>query len=254
MKGQPVKAQPAKAQPPVVGKKKQHVLFVSVIGVILLLASFLVGLTVGMKSGVLPGDKTVAACDESALLQRLQDAGYLPPDIIAGAPVYNLEGTIGTIGSDYFDVTTSLTPLDDPATFRVTVGPDTILVLQTQKDPEKFDREMEAFDRAMETFDPETDTPPEPPEPHSLKTITVSELLQGMTVNVSSEADMRANPTFMAAEVYVEELPMAPEPVIEDAPIEEPASDESAEEPPVEEPPVEDLPFEAPPIEEPPVE
>lgn len=236
-------------QPTGGGGKKNNVLFVAIIGVILLMASFLIGLTVGMKSVILPGG-TAAGCDEAALLQRLADAGYLPPDLMPGAPIYELEGTISSVGSDYIEVTSSLTPLDDPATFRVKVGPETSMVLLTRKDSIKFQEEMDAFDRAIEDFDPETDSPPEPPIPYEEKVLNLSELKQGMVVSVLSGDDIRANPSFVATEITAEEVASAEEPPAETPPVEEPP----AETPPVEEPPTEDLPTAAPPIEEPPVE
>jgi len=217
------------------GKKGANVLFAAIIGVILLLAAFLAGYALGMRPGLLTGGGLVGGCDESALVQRLMNAGYLPPDMAVNAPVRSLSGTIAGVGSDYFDVTASLTPIDEPATYRVRIGPDTKVTLRTAKDAEQMSEDMAAFDLAMETFDPETGTPPEPPASYEEKAATIAALREGMMVSVKSDLDMRVNSAFVATEVSAQEVLAVAEPEAVAPPVEEPP----VAVPPTEEPPVE---------------
>jgi len=232
------------------GKKGFNVLFAVILGVILLLAAFLLGYALAMRPGLFTGGGLVAGCDESALVQRLKDAGYLPPDLTTDEPVRSLTGKITTVGADYFDVTASLTPIDAPATYRVRIGADTKVVLRTAKDAEQMNEEMAAFELAMAALDPATEAPPEPPVSYVERTATVSDLRQDMTVSVKSGLDMRVNSTFLATEVSAREAAIAAAPEAVAPPVEEPP----VAVPPVEEPPVEEPPAELPPVEAPPVE
>ncbi len=239
-------------QPTEAGGKKTNVVFLAVVGAVLLLAAFLVGLAVGIKSGgVLPGVKT-AECDESAVIARLTDAGFIPPSLNTTDPVYDVEGTVLTVGSGYVDISAALTPLEEPTMLRVMIGPETDLIIRTPKDSVVLGRELAAFDDAIQNFDPAEGPPPEPPESYTESVATLADLAAGTNVMVSTEADIRVNQTFTATQVTIfaaDQEDLAPE----EAPIEEPVPVVSDEEPPVEEP-VEPAADEEPPVEEPPVE
>lgn len=210
--------------------------FVAIVGVILLLASFLAGLAIGMKSGaILPGGGS-KACDAQDVLERLSDQGYLPPDVSLSEPVFEIDGNVVAVGSDYVEVEAILGLLDDASVFRVAVNPETVITRRTLKDAETLQREEIAFAEALDSFDPASSEIPEPPEPFVEETISLADIKSGDMINVSTLENIRESSNFTASAISIDASVLTPEPIIEDTPIEEvtevPALDE---EPPVEE-------------------
>lgn len=191
---------------------KMTALLAVVIAVILLAASFLVGYTVGGGKAVVPGLGGVARsdCSDSQVLQRLLNAGYLPPEFDPSHEVIFASGVITEVGSDYVEVKAALSPIDDAVTLRANISADTNIVRQIPKDPETLNQEFEAFNRTISTFSPESGgMPPEPPEPFTEKKMKLSDLKVNMTVSITSATNIRENTTFDAVQLYINETAAA---------------------------------------------
>lgn len=217
-----------------------------VIGIILLTASFLIGFTVGKNTA--PETKAPsngAAQGESEVIQKLLDAGYLPPEFDPNSEIMSTSGQIVETGEGYFKFEAALTPIADKQTYRAAVTENTEIIQRVSKDSDELERQFDQFEEAMANYDPEgAGEPPEPPSPFVEEELNVSDLENGMTVSVRSESNLRENKSFTASSVFVggeteaDIAPAPPAPEPEDIePIPEPAPEpEEPEEEPLPEP------------------
>ncbi|MFH1046869.1 MAG: hypothetical protein V1738_01075 [Patescibacteria group bacterium] len=230
---------------------KMTLLLVLIIGVMLLAASFLAGYSVG--NGQIAATKNSGVnCSDSAVVKRLLDAGYLPPEFDPTREVILVNGEITKVGADYIEISAALSPVEESIVLQVSVPAGIEIIEQMAKDPATLDAEFTAFNQAMINFDPDAgDEPPEAPQPFEEKIVKLSDLKVGATVAVNSASNIRGLSEFAATSIRVNNQPInavAPSvPIVVPENIPQP-------EVPTEPPPVPEVPSETIPEAEPAVE
>ena len=180
------------------------------VGVVLLLAAFLIGYSLGAVQTKQSYQKGLSDGWENAR-QKVADSGMMPN------PVSNsLSGTITEVGSDYVKIQvpqTVLNPLEQPAplTRKVTIDSDTTIeqlrpLTDTEREDarDRFFELQEEFEEALAAG--ETATPPDPSIMDAkITTVSLSDLETGMSVTVRSEDDIATIESFTADAIRVQE-------------------------------------------------
>ena len=132
--------------------------------------------------------------------------------------IRNLSGTIDLISGDTITLkdVTSANLLSDPGLDirTVHVSSDTKFYQLTQKDGAQFQKEMEDFQKKMQeqaASATPTNQPLTPPQPQEKKELSLSDLVVGQSVAVTSSENIGDKKEFTATEISVQPVPVMPE-------------------------------------------
>lgn len=128
--------------------------------------------------------------------------------------IHSISGKVKSISNDIVTIESSLdvNPLEDfPKERMVTITSATKLVSFVQKDSMIFQKEMEEFSKKMSTAPRGSISVPSPlpPTPFTEKESSLSDLKEGMTINVEASENIKEKVTFVAVKIIL--MPQAPQ-------------------------------------------
>jgi len=186
----------------------------------------ILGLAVGLAGGYVAGTQQpkksydagyLAAKNE--LQQKLNTGGRTSAQRLA---VMRLSGRVKEKGTDRLVLENvpqlNPDPLGEPtpAVRTVLVTAETKIMLTKEKDPETYRKELEAYAAASQppAREPEDGAPQpreplaEPPSPTIEETVTLDDVVVGMTVTVDAATDIMSAASFTATAVHISNLPV----------------------------------------------
>jgi hypothetical protein len=189
------------------GKK----IFWIVVAAVVIIGSFLAGVTVGNKA---PGALLVGgdynngyAAGMDAARKKLVESGLVPP---SPAEVKTLSGTVKSVDGGKFVITVSgritPNPLDSqgPAERTVLANDKTQIVAQVPMTPDKQAAAMKAFQDAMRAGKQAS-----PPTPYTEETVKADAIKLGMVITVTSADNIKTATTINASKIVFTAIPSA---------------------------------------------
>ncbi len=175
-------------------------------GLVILLAVFLAGYSIGTKSGTSISSKEDGAGYRAGLeaaRQKIRNSGILPPEPsevrIVNGTVSGVSGNLITISA--LPITANPLEPQGPSIRAVTVTDKTVLKMTIPLTNEEFQKAIEKYNAASRSGERLP-----PPSPYREVTITLADIRNGMGINVTADKDIRLAETFTATTVTTIEL------------------------------------------------
>lgn len=177
-----------------------------------LIISVVIALVVGLGFGYVIGWGSTASSYQAQIAKA---AAFFPQM----TDVRSVSGTVKSVSGNSITVTTvAMNPFDTSPTERiVTVGNDTAIVKDVQKDPKVFQDELAAYQTALgkvkkvalpavtgtSTAASAAASIPTPPSPFTEETLKLSDLKAGTQVTVTASENIKTATTFEATRISV---------------------------------------------------
>ncbi len=172
-------------------------------------ATFIGGYVLGTSMGQKAGYNQGATETTSALKAKLQTSGIIPPQV----ETHQLTGKVTAVRADGFDIEVSPMAQNPfaasaPAKRAITVSATTKFSALVQRSPAEMDAAQKDFFAAMQKVTGKAgEVPPAPPTPFTTKEAKLSDLSDGVTVTVTSAAEISKAASFAASDVSIQPTP-----------------------------------------------
>lgn len=157
----------------------------------------LLGVVVGAALGYFYADQAATSKYES----QIEIARSTVPSV---STVYFVSGVVKSVRNDSFilgDIAFSGDPfMEVPSTMEVAVGPNTVIVKRGYKDLTEFQAEFTEYQELLNEL-PSGSIPPEAPLSYAEVAATLSDLQEGLRVEVYSNEDIKNATRFEASQV-----------------------------------------------------